>query len=110
MKVPVQKYLLEKPAHILTLIPFNSGRKRACTVIRHPSDQNLVRVFSKGAPEIVLKYVTSYFNKEGEVVEMTREKSEEIIKKIIKDSFAKKALRTLLIAYRDYTWQEFVRL
>jgi hypothetical protein len=41
---------------------------------------------------------------------MTKEKSEEIIQKIIKDKFAKKALRTLLIAYRDYTWEEFVKL
>jgi magnesium-transporting ATPase (P-type) len=104
MKVPVQKYLLEKSAHILTFIPFNSSRKRACTVIRHPRDQNLVRVFSKGAPEIVLQYVKSYFNALGEIVDLTPEKSEEIIKKIIKEKFAVKALRTLLIAYRDYTW------
>jgi magnesium-transporting ATPase (P-type) len=33
-----------------------------------------VRVFLKGAPEIVIDYCTKYFNKEGEEVELTEEK------------------------------------
>lgn len=41
---------------------------------------------------------------------MTNEKKEEIKNKIIKETFARKALRTLLIAYRDFTWNEYLRL
>jgi len=52
----------------LTIIPFNSKRKRACTALRHPEDSSKVRVFLKGAPEIVLNYCTRYFNHKGEEV------------------------------------------
>ncbi len=44
----------EKTDKILDVITFSSGRKRACTALKHPEDENLVRVFVKGAPEIVL--------------------------------------------------------
>lgn len=48
----------KKDDNILEVIPFNSKRKRASTVIRHPEDINTVRVFLKGAPEIVMDYCT----------------------------------------------------
>jgi Ca2+ transporting ATPase len=56
----------QKEGRILEVIPFNSGRKRACTVIRHPDDQNLVRVFVKGAPEIVIEYCDKYYDGNGQ--------------------------------------------
>ena len=40
-------------------------RKRACTVLRHPADNNLVRVFVKGAPEYVLENCEMYYDKDG---------------------------------------------
>lgn len=49
----------------MEVIPFNSGRKRACTAVRLHNDPNTVRVFVKGAPEIVIDYCDQYFNKEG---------------------------------------------
>ena len=47
------------------MIPFNSSRKRACTAVRHPDDANLVRVFVKGAPEIVIDLCDRYFTSNG---------------------------------------------
>jgi len=46
--------LKKKDDRILEVIPFNSARKRACSVVRHPDNDSLVRVYLKGAPEIVL--------------------------------------------------------
>lgn len=65
LKVPCFETLLKKDDYILQLIPFNSSRKRASTCIRHPKDPNLVRAFCKGAPEIVLKYVSRMYNSNG---------------------------------------------
>lgn len=110
LKVPCMKVLLEKDQHVLHLIPFNSGRKRACTCIRHPSNPRLIRAFSKGAPEIVLNYVNKMFDRNGQVVFIDEAKKEEIKKRIVSESFAVKAYRTLLIAYADYTEEEYQRL
>jgi magnesium-transporting ATPase (P-type) len=62
MNVPAYKVIREKEDNILEIIPFNSGRKRATTAVRLPKDQNKVRVFCKGAPEIVIEYCNSTFD------------------------------------------------
>ena len=66
-KIPCHEIIRKKEDHILQVIPFNSGRKRACTAVRHPDDDNLVRVFVKGAPEIVIDLCDKYFDKSGEI-------------------------------------------
>jgi Ca2+-transporting ATPase len=99
--------LLNKDKAILHIIPFNSSRKRAATCIRHPYNPNISRAFCKGAPEVVLQYVNKMFDKQGQIVYIDEAKKEEIKKKIVSDSFAVKAYRTLLIAYADYTEEEY---
>ena len=41
---------------ILLSIPFSSKRQRSTTVIKHPYQEGKIRVFCKGAPEILIKY------------------------------------------------------
>ncbi len=43
------------------------------------------------------------FDKSGQVVYIDEAKKQEIMKKIVADTFAVKAYRTLLIAYADYS-------
>ena len=102
--------LKDKNDHILHLIPFNSSRKRAATCIRHPTNPRLIRAFCKGAPEIVFTYVNKMFDRNGQVVFIDEAKKQEIMKKIVAETFAVKAYRTLLIAYADYTEEEYLRL
>ena len=110
VQVPCMNILLEKKNHILHIIPFNSGRKRAATCIRHPKNPNLIRAYCKGAPEIVLNYVNKMFDRNGQVVFIDEAKKEEIKRKIVSETFAVKAYRTLLIAYADYTEEEYLKL
>jgi len=62
VNVPAFEVIREKEDNILQQIPFNSGRKRACTVVRDPKNTQKVKVFCKGAPEIVLDYCDKYYN------------------------------------------------
>lgn len=62
----------QKDDNILQMIPFNSKRKKACTVIRHPDNKSLVRVFLKGAPEFVISYCDKQFNQNGDIVDLTK--------------------------------------
>lgn len=50
------------------------------------------------------------FDTNGGLIKLTEGKKEEIMKKIVTETFAKKAYRTLLIAYREYTMEEYKRL
>mmetsp|Transcript_6400 Transcript_6400/g.5706 ORF Transcript_6400/g.5706 Transcript_6400/m.5706 type:complete len:393 (+) Transcript_6400:652-1830(+) len=112
MDVGVNAYetILKKDDNILQLIPFNSERKRACAAIRHPDDQNKVRVYLKGAPEIVMDYCSSYVNDEGEAINLTQEKKSDILLNVVTEKFAKNARRTLLISYSDMTMEEYEQL
>ena len=58
--ISVQDIIREKEGKILQTIPFNSRRKRASTVLQLKDSK--VRVFLKGAPEIVIEYCTTYFD------------------------------------------------
>jgi len=42
-------------------------------------------------------------DKQGQIVNIDEDKKEEIYQKIVSETFAVKAYRTLLIAYADYT-------
>lgn len=102
--------LKRKEDRILEIIPFNSARKRACTVVRHPDDDHKVRVFLKGAPEIVLDYCSSTFDNHGSVIPLTESDKKELVQNVITNGFAKKAFRTLLISYRDYSYDEYLHI
>ena len=105
--VLAHEVIRQKEDHILQVIPFNSGRKRACTAVRYPGDNTKVRVFAKGAPEIVIELCDKYFDKDGNQVELTGEKREEILHDVVTNTFAKKAYRTILIAYTDLTMEQY---
>jgi magnesium-transporting ATPase (P-type) len=64
--ISVQDIIREKEGKILQTIPFNSRRKRASTTLSlNSKDNSKVRVFLKGAPEIVIEYCNSYFDASG---------------------------------------------
>ena len=94
---------------ILFSIPFSSKRKRATTVIKHPSQAGKVRVFCKGAPEMVIKYCDYFLDSSGSAEGLDDDKKDDIIGRIVK-GFAKKAYRSLLVSYCDYDEREWERL
>lgn len=59
---------------------------------------------------MVFKYVNKMFDRDGEVMHIKEEDKEKIMKEIIADTFAVKAYRTLLVAYREYSLDEYERL
>ena len=94
---------------IIFKLPFNSKRKRATTVIRHPSQAGKVRVFVKGAPEIIIEKCSNFIGQRGDIMKMTPEKRDWIIYEGVVKTFARKCYRTLLLAYADYDeakWEE----
>ncbi|CAO2621392.1 Plasma membrane calcium-transporting ATPase 3, partial [Lemmus lemmus] len=79
---------------------FNSVRKSMSTVIRMPDGG--FRLFSKGASEILLKKCTNILNSNGELRGFRPRDRDDMVKKII-EPMACDGLRTICIAYRDFS-------
>ena len=87
-------------------IPFSSKRKRMTTVTYSPFGNGKYIVLVKGASEIILSLCSKFIGAEGEIKELTPEKLEHIDQSVISD-FANEAYRTLSIAYKEVTVEEF---
>lgn len=77
---------------------FNSAKKRS-TCVNFRADGS-ARLFCKGASEWVLKDCTMITDKNGNAVPLTEEKRQQVEKHIL--SMAENALRTLVLAHRDF--------
>lgn len=77
---------------------FNSGKKRSTAVIHRPDGS--VRIYCKGASEWIIKDCTMFMEREGRALPMTPAKRNEIEQLIL--NMADQALRTLVLAHKDY--------
>ncbi len=92
----------------LTRFQFTSRRKRMSTILTKVEDNEFgydKRLHIKGAAEIVLASCSHYLNDKGERVSLTPEIKEHIIKNVIEE-YAKGALRTICMAYKDLKPEE----
>jgi magnesium-transporting ATPase (P-type) len=87
----------KRPNFLQFDIPFDSGRKRATSVVMLPNGD--IRVFVKGAPEVVVEMCDHYHTASG-IADLEKSKKKQIVNETVKE-FAKKCYRTLLVAYLD---------
>ena len=59
--VPVHDILAMKEDKVLVEVPFNSYLKRSITAIAHPQLQDTVRIYIKGAPEVVIPNCKNHY-------------------------------------------------
>lgn len=87
----------------LVRFQFTSKRKKMSTVLTC-IDNNMYaydkRLHVKGAAEMILANCSHYINSGGEMIEMSDEMKDYLIKNVIEE-FAKGALRTICLAYKD---------
>ena len=57
-------------------------------VVRHPDDDELIRVYVKGAAEMVIKFCSKTINTEGEVVVLSEEDTNRVIDDVLENGFA----------------------
>ncbi|EAR95699.2 calcium-translocating P-type ATPase, PMCA-type protein (macronuclear) [Tetrahymena thermophila SB210] len=86
--------------NIIKVIPFSSDRKRMTTVYQpKEGNKNILRVYTKGAPDIILDFCKKFINRNGQVETI----NEDFLIKIkeIQKKFANDCLRTLLLTYKE---------
>lgn len=60
-EIPVHEVMASKEGRVLAEVPFNSKLKRSITAIQLPDMQDTVRIFIKGAPEIIVRNCKNHF-------------------------------------------------
>ena len=95
-KLGLPKYELVRQTPRIGEAPFDSNRKLMSTV--HEENGNILQ-YTKGACEMLLTICNTYL-KDGNIVPLTEEIKQEIIKENKK--YADKALRVLGVAYKSY--------
>ena len=63
--VPVHDKIREKQGRVLFSRPFDSKLQRSVIAVQHPQDDNIVRVYVKGAPEIIIPKCRTHFGEDG---------------------------------------------
>ena len=98
------KYLIDENSY--KQFPFDSKKKRMTTFIKNPNFPSGYRLFSKGGGESALLYCKYYIDPDTGNQEYLDETVSFHIKSQIEE-FNKAQLRTLYVAYRDITEDEY---
>lgn len=93
---------MREGAQIEKMYPFSSERKRMNALVKTEAGY---RIFCKGASEIVLTYCKRYLTATGAVEPIEASRRNEIEDSINK--YATDALRTICLAYCDFTNEEY---
>lgn len=70
------------------------------TVLAHPTREDAVRVYVKGAPEYILHKCSAMYNYEGQKVQMGEDELN-YVNNIMSQEFTGIGLRVLSFAYKD---------
>lgn len=65
--IPVHEIIRQKQGRVRFSRPFDSGLQRSVIAVQHPDIENTVRVYVKGAPEIVLPKCTRHYGASGNI-------------------------------------------
>jgi len=78
--------------------------------VRHPDHDDFVRIYIKGAPEIIVSKCSRTYHVDGKVIPMEDSQTNYILNDILIQKFTTASYRTLAFAYKDITVEDFESL
>mmetsp|Transcript_23024 Transcript_23024/g.31395 ORF Transcript_23024/g.31395 Transcript_23024/m.31395 type:complete len:541 (+) Transcript_23024:427-2049(+) len=109
-EIPVHEIIRNKEGRVLYEDAFSTIRKRSLVALKHPDIEGIVRVYVKGAPEIVIEKCSHFFGPTGGLQHMKDSDLQYVLNDCLKENMASQGLRTLAFSYRDFEEQEFERM
>jgi len=101
--------MMKKEGMVLTNIPHNSHSKRSIVAAKL-EDGKVVRVFVKGAPEILVTKCSKTFDTENKLIFLSEDEQNYITQNIMERQLCNKGYRTLLYAFKDYPIEIYERM
>jgi len=102
-EIPIYEDIRNKVGKILITVPFSAQRKNSAVAVQL---EDRVRVFVKGAPEVMLYNSNNFFNEDGELTDLSHEQMDKINHEFIED-VTSKGLRCLAFGYKDFHNEDF---
>ena len=120
-EVPVHEVLKKKQAAgvVLAEVPFNSKLKRSIIAVKHPDLEDTVRIYVKGAPEVVVPNCENYFQSQRAVkddgdeyytaskVPLDPNEKARILEEEMKHRITRNGLRAIAFSYCDMNLAAF---
>ena len=100
-EVPVHEIIKRKLGRIVAVIPFSTIKKRSLVALQHPDNEEMVRVYVKGAPEYIVSKCVKTYDIDGSRIMMSDEQLNYILADMIKEHMTQKGLRAIALAYKD---------
>ncbi len=95
---------------IVTAIPFTSVRMMVTTVVKHPDQEGMLRVYTKGAPEYALKCCVYYFDEKGKKRTFQERQRRRIVHDFVIEKIAKTGNKPLAICYKDIKAEDYQKM
>jgi len=97
-----QKTAAERKAsfEIFQQFGFKSEKKRMNTIVYKDKESGDLRMFTKGAPEMIIDKCSKYMVNDGSTAELTEEIKSQLL--TIITNYANNGLRTLALSFKDY--------
>jgi len=102
-EIDAQKFMLKKEGKVRAQIGFDTKRKRSIIAVQHPGMEDTVRVYIKGAPELVLENCASCFDERNQKKAFDGNTSKEyVLDNIMKQTMTSKGFRAIAFSFKDY--------
>ena len=95
---------------LIQMMPFDQTLKRKTVIREVPGEPDIVRVYTKGAPEEVLPLCIQTFSQQNDLVEFSYDTQMHILQNVIAQEMAHHGHKVLAYAYKDYSAEEYKRV
>ena len=106
-EIPVHEYMMKKEGRVYAQVPFDSKLKRSIIAVHHPELQDIVRVYIKGAPEIVVPNCLNHYNESGQKTPMTQDERNYLLQDTMKSRMTSNGHRVLAFSMHDFSVSQF---
>jgi len=105
----VYSLMRERTHRLMTVVPFDPIRKQETFAVRHPKDDNLIRIYVKGAPDRIMNKCEYQFNDEGQVIEFYEDDRSKLLLDA-SEKYTMNQLRIFMYAYKDLSVDDYESL
>ena len=105
-EIPVHEIMATKEGRVLAQVPFDSKLKRSIVAVQHPGMTETVRIYVKGAPEIVIDHCKSHYDSQGNKVPLS-ENEKFLLQVQMDDGMTSKGFRAMAFSYCDMPLSDF---
>ncbi len=78
---------------------------KVTSVIKHPTIPKTIRIYIKGAPEVILSECKTLFNKEGKISRISEHDKRILLHDYVIEGIAKKGYKPIAMAFKDMSME-----